>query len=61
VTGAMLALASAGTGKTRTLTAGVTARGIPPLRILAMTFTNKAAKEMAGRIRTMLANEPVPS
>ncbi len=65
LTGAVLVLAGAGTGKTRTLTAGVAARiaarGIPPSRILAVTFTNKAAKEMADRIRTMLAGEGVPS
>jgi DNA helicase II / ATP-dependent DNA helicase PcrA len=65
LTGAVLVLAGAGTGKTRTLTAGVAARiaarGIPPSRILAVTFTNKAAKEMADRIRTMLAGEAVPS
>ncbi len=63
--GAVLVLAGAGTGKTRTLTAGVAARvavrGIPPSRILAVTFTNKAAKEMADRIRTMLAGVAVPS
>ena len=63
--GAILVLAGAGTGKTRTLTAGVAARiavrGISPSRILAVTFTNKAAKEMADRIRTMLAGVAVPS
>ena len=63
--GAVLVLAGAGTGKTRTLTAGVAARiavrGIPPSRILAVTFTNKAAKEMADRIRAMLAGVAVPS
>jgi DNA helicase-2/ATP-dependent DNA helicase PcrA len=63
--GAVPVLAGAGTGKTRTLTAGVTARlavrGISPSRILAVTFTNKAAKEMADRIRTMLAGVAVPS
>jgi len=63
--GAVLVLAGAGTGKTRTLTAGVASRiavrGIPPARILAVTFTNKAAKEMADRIRSMLAGVAVPS
>ncbi len=53
--GAVLVLAGAGTGKTRTLTLGVAhrimARGILPSRILVVTFTNKAAGEMAGRIR----------
>ena len=63
--GAVLVLAGAGTGKTRTLTAGVAwrigARGIPADRILAVTFTNKAAREMTDRIRAMLAGQAVPS
>jgi len=63
--GAVLVLAGAGTGKTRTLTAGVASRiaahGISPSRILAVTFTNRAAKEMGDRIRTMLAGEVAPS
>jgi len=62
--GAVLVLAGAGTGKTRTLTLGVAhrikERGILPSRILAVTFTNKAAAEMAGRIRTALGGEGVP-
>ena len=63
--GPVLVLAGAGTGKTRTLTAGVAwrigARGFDPDRILAVTFTNKAAKEMADRIRVMLAGQRAPS
>ena len=63
--GPVLVLAGAGTGKTRTLTAGVAwrigARGFDPDRILAVTFTNKAAKEMADRIRTLLAGQRAPS
>ena len=63
--GPVLVLAGAGTGKTRTLTAGVAwridARGIDPDRILAVTFTNKAAKEMADRIRILLAGQRAPS
>ena len=62
--GAVLVLAGAGTGKTRTLTLGVAhrirERGILPSRILAVTFTNKAAAEMASRIRTALGGEGVP-
>ena len=52
-------------GKTRTLTAAVAWRiaehGIPAHRVLAITFTNKAASEMTQRIRTMLAGQAVPS
>ena len=50
----LLIVAGAGTGKTRTLTgrlAHLIEKGIPPDRILALTFTNKAAKEMAERVR----------
>jgi DNA helicase II / ATP-dependent DNA helicase PcrA len=65
LSGAVLVLAGAGTGKTRTLTAGVAmriaSRRIPAARILAVTFTNRAAKEMGDRIRTMLAGQAAPS
>ncbi len=63
--GAILVLAGAGTGKTSTLTAAVVHRiaveRIPAARILAVTFTNKAAAEMAARIRAALGGAAAPS
>lgn len=62
--GATLVLAGAGTGKTRALTSAVIRRiaeGTPSWRIMAVTFTNKAANEMKERIASMLGEEAAPS
>jgi DNA helicase-2/ATP-dependent DNA helicase PcrA len=58
--GPALVIAGAGSGKTRTLTyrvAYLLEQGIPPDRILLLTFTNKAAGEMMRRVADLLGQE----
>ena len=58
--GPLLIIAGAGAGKTKTLTTKIAylieEKNIPPYNILAITFTNKAAKEMKDRLQLLIGD-----
>jgi len=58
----LLIIAGAGTGKTLTLAhraAHLIAEGVPPHRILLLTFTRRAAESMLHRVQTIRSHSPV--